>query len=192
MNTGDLTPRRCYWETVCNTQEEQRQRFRKDYISHWGWLPSPFKSEIGDSKTHSLSPRHPPVRTGERITSNACAFTAVRIQALVLPTWPSICLWLRGGMIAETNRDHYSSKQQDTTFLAQHPLQRLQRFLFLSRRNCKATILVIETIRINSSHSWSAINNYVIWMADTQDIPTPVNSKCNQLAQLSAAYTSIC
>lgn len=127
MNTGDLTPRRCYWETVCNTQEEQRQRFRKEYISHWGWLPSPFKSEIGDSKTHSRSPRHPPVRTGERITSNACAFTAVRIQALVLPTWPSICLWLRGGMIAETNRDHYSSKQQDTTFLAQHPLQRLQR-----------------------------------------------------------------
>lgn len=45
-------------------------------------------------------------------------------------------------------------------------------FLFLSSRNCKTTVLLIGKIRINCSHSESAINSYIIWMADTRAIPT--------------------
>lgn len=65
-------------------------------------------------------------------------------------------------------------------------------FCFSPAEIAKLLFSSLKKIRINSSHSQSAINNYVIWKADTQDIPTLVNSKCNQWAKLSAAYTSIC
>lgn len=74
---------------------------------------NPFPLSLAPSCAHRSEDRF------ERLGFHGCEDSGTSSANLT-----SIFLWLRGGMTAGTNRDHYSSKQRDTTFLAQHPLQR--------------------------------------------------------------------